>query len=84
LFYFNELIDLVVVRPAQLAGTAFARFLDPQIIDGAVREVATIARGFGTLVRSFETGLVRAYALVLAFGAACFIAYYALAVGVPH
>ncbi|HEY1429203.1 MAG TPA: NADH-quinone oxidoreductase subunit L [Candidatus Tumulicola sp.] len=84
LFYFNELIDLIVVRPAQLLGMAFARFLDPQIIDGAVRELATIARGFGTLVRSFETGLVRAYALVLAFGAACFIAYYAVAIGGPH
>ena len=40
--------------------------------------------GLGTLVRSFETGLVRAYALILAFGAACFIVYYALAGGGPH
>jgi hypothetical protein len=30
-------------------------------------------------VRSFQTGLVRAYALILVFGAACFIVYYAFA-----
>jgi hypothetical protein len=28
------------------------------------------------LFRSFQTGLVRAYALALAFGAACFALYY--------
>jgi NADH-quinone oxidoreductase subunit L len=84
LFYFNEIIDVLIVRPSQMLGSAFGRILDPQIIDGAVREVAAIARGFGTLVRSFETGLVRAYALILAFGAACFIVYYAIAAGGAH
>ena len=84
LFYFNEIIEVLIVRPAQLLGAAFGRILDPQIIDGAVREVASIARGFGTLVRSFETGLVRAYALILAFGAALFIVYYAIAAGGAH
>ena len=43
------------------------------MIDGAVREVAVGARWLGTLVRSLQTGLVRAYALILVFGAACFI-----------
>ncbi len=38
----------------------------------------TSANWLGTLVRSFQTGLVRAYALILVFGAACFIVYYAL------
>ena len=35
--------------------------------------------GSARAFRSFQTGLVRAYALVLVFGAACFIAYYAFA-----
>jgi len=81
LFYFDTIIDLVFVRTSQLFGTLVARVLDPHVIDGAVREVATIARNAGTFVRSLETGLLRAYALILAFGAACFIAYYALAAG---
>jgi NADH-quinone oxidoreductase subunit L len=84
LFYFNEAIDVLIVRPSTWLGAAFTRFVDPHVIDGAVREVATVARGLGTLMRSFETGLVRAYALVLAFGAACFIVYYAIAAVGTH
>ncbi|HEY1654549.1 MAG TPA: NADH-quinone oxidoreductase subunit L [Candidatus Tumulicola sp.] len=81
LFYFDAVIDLLFVRTSQLFGTLVARVFDPHVIDGAVRELAEIARSTGTLVRSLETGLLRAYALILAFGAACFIVYYALAAG---
>ncbi|MGC1379825.1 MAG: NADH-quinone oxidoreductase subunit L [Candidatus Baltobacteraceae bacterium] len=78
-FYFDAAIDLIFVRPAQLLGTLFGSVFDPRLLDGIVRDVAFWARWLGTLVRSFQTGLVRAYALILVFGAACFIAYYAWA-----
>ncbi len=81
LFYFDAAIDLIFVRSAQLFGTLFARLVDPMVVDGAVREAAFGARWMGILVQSLQTGLVRAYALVLVVGAACFIAYYALAGG---
>ena len=42
LFYFDALIDLVFVRPAQLLGTLVGRVLDPHVIDGAVRELAEV------------------------------------------
>jgi hypothetical protein len=50
--------------------------VEPQVIDAAVREAPISAQWLGHLFRSFETGLVRAYALALAFGAACFALYY--------
>ena len=81
LFYVDAAIDLIFVRSAQLLGEFFGRFLDPHVLDGAVREVVDWARWLGALVRSFQTGLVRAYALILVFGAACFIVYYAFAGG---
>ncbi len=81
LFYADAAIDLIFVRGAQMLGSFFGRFLDPHVFDGAVREVVYWARWLGALVRSFQTGLVRAYALVLVFGAACFIIYYAFAAG---
>jgi NADH-quinone oxidoreductase subunit L len=84
LFYFDAAIDLIFVRSSQLLGTLFGRLLDPQIVDGTVREVAFSARWLGVLVQSLQTGLVRAYALILVFGAACFIIYYAFAGGVLH
>jgi NADH-quinone oxidoreductase subunit L len=79
LFYFDDVINAVFVRMPQLLGAFFGRILDPHIIDGAVRELANIARGLGDIVRVVQTGLLRFYALVLVFGAFCFIAYYALA-----
>jgi len=78
-FYVDAFIDVVFVRTAQLLGALFGWLVDPRVVDGAVREVALSARWTGTLVRSFQTGLVRAYALLLVFGAACFMLYYALA-----
>jgi NADH-quinone oxidoreductase subunit L len=83
LFYVDAAIGVLIVRPVQLLGELFGRIVDPHVIDGIVRDVAFCARWLGTLVRSFQTGLVRAYALMLVFGAACFIAYYAM-IGVAH
>jgi NADH-quinone oxidoreductase subunit L len=79
LFYADAAIDLIFVRSSQWLGSVFGRLLDPHVIDGAVRDLAAWAGWLGTLVRSLQTGFVRAYALMLVFGAACFIVYYAFA-----
>jgi hypothetical protein len=50
--------------------------VDPRVIDAGVREASISANWLGHLFRSFETGLVRAYALTIAFGVACFAIYY--------
>jgi NADH-quinone oxidoreductase subunit L len=84
LFYVDDAIQLLVVRPAQRLGVFFGSLFDPHVIDGAVRDVVFWARWLGSLVRSFQTGLVRAYALILVFGATCFIVYYAFAAGALH
>ncbi|MBV9718531.1 MAG: NADH-quinone oxidoreductase subunit L [Candidatus Eremiobacteraeota bacterium] len=83
-FYIDELIDVVFVRTAQRLGMFFGRVLDPHVLDGAVRDLVFWARWLGDAVRSFQTGFVRAYALILVFGAACFIVYYAFTAGGVH
>jgi NADH-quinone oxidoreductase subunit L len=80
-FYFDAALDLLFVRTSQMLGRFFGRYLDPHVIDGAVRETAISAQWLGTLTRSFQTGLVRAYAFILVFGAACFVVYYAIVAG---
>jgi len=77
-FFVDDLIGLAIVRPAQALGTAFIRFVDPHVIDAGVRDVAFAAGALGAIVRTFQSGLVRAYALTIVFGTACFIAYFAL------
>ena len=78
LYYFDDIIDMLFVRPAQFLGTFFARWVDPHLIDGVVREIVITNRFLGGLMRGLQTGLVRAYALVIVFGAAAFAVYYAL------
>jgi NADH-quinone oxidoreductase subunit L len=75
-FYFDAALDALFVRPANALGSAFSRIVDPLVIDAGVREAGISASWLGHLFRSFETGLVRAYALAVAFGAACFAIYY--------
>ena len=83
-FYFDAALDLLFVRTSEWLGGFFGRYLDPHVLDGAVRETVISAQWLGTLTRSFQTGLVRAYAFILVFGAACFVAYYAIVAGGIH
>jgi NADH-quinone oxidoreductase subunit L len=83
-FYFDTALDWLFVKPSEALGRFFGRWFDPHVIDGAVRETVITAQWLGTLTRSFQTGLLRAYAFILVFGAACFVVYYALAAGGFH
>jgi len=78
LFYFDVAIDALFVRPAKALGFLFGQIFDPLVIDGTVREARVSAVWLGHLFRSFQTGMVRAYALTIVFGATAFIIYYAV------
>ena len=82
-FWFDDVIAFAIVRPAQAIGSFIGRVLDPHVIDAGVRDVAWFAGVLGLFARALQNGLVRTYALTLAIGAACFIAYYAV-MGAPH
>ena len=77
-FYFDEVLEALFVRPARAVGFAFMRVVDPRVIDGVVGDLVWLAGWLGREVRALQTGLVRGYALVLALGAAAFLAYFAL------
>jgi NADH-quinone oxidoreductase subunit L len=82
-YYVDDLISLLIVRPAQALGAGFGSFVDPHVIDGGVRDVAWLAGLLGSVVRRLQSGLVRAYAIALVAGVAGFLAYYAWA-GIPR
>ncbi|MDH2910286.1 MAG: hypothetical protein PXZ07_09300, partial [Candidatus Eremiobacteraeota bacterium] len=76
-FYFDVALDALFVKTSEALGRLVSRVLDPHVVDGAVREAAIVTQSSGALVRSFQTGFVRAYAVFLAVGIACFAAFYA-------
>ncbi len=83
-FWFDDAIGFAIVRPAQALGEGISRFVDPHVIDAGVRDVAWLAGALGLVFRALQSGLVRAYALTIVVGAACFIAYFAYLGGVPR
>ena len=76
-FYFDVALDALFVKTSEALGRLVSRVLDPHVVDGTVREAAIVTQWSGALVRSLQTGFVRAYAVFLAVGIACFAAFYA-------
>jgi NADH-quinone oxidoreductase subunit L len=77
-WYFDELIDILVVRPAlaigRFADSTFERF----VVDGIVTGTADTVRGAGGIVRFVQSGFVRSYALLLVAGFAGLALYFLL------
>ena len=77
-WYFDELIDFLVVRPAlaigRFANNTFERF----VVDGIVTGTADTVRGAGGIVRVVQSGFVRSYALLLIAGFAGLGLYFLL------
>jgi NADH-quinone oxidoreductase subunit L len=75
-WYFDELIDILVVRPAlaigRFANNVFERF----VVDGIVNGTRETVGGAGGIVRAVQNGFVRSYALLLLAGFAGLALYF--------
>ena len=67
-WYFDELFDALVYRPAIAAGHLANAVLERVVVQGIVEGASGIVRGFGLAVRGAQSGFVRAYALLLVGG----------------
>jgi NADH-quinone oxidoreductase subunit L len=63
-FYFDQIYDVVLVRPTKATARALRKVVEPEVMDGWVSGTASLLRGFSVDVRSFQTGLIRDYASV--------------------
>jgi NADH-quinone oxidoreductase subunit L len=74
-FYFDELYDAILVRPATaVAGTA-RRLVEPRVMDGWVRGITQFFADISIDFRAVETGLIRDYATAMLFFAGVFVAF---------
>ncbi|HET9153383.1 MAG TPA: NADH-quinone oxidoreductase subunit L [Solirubrobacterales bacterium] len=77
-WYFDELIDVLVVRPV-LAVARFAdRTFERLVVDGLVTGTEETVRGAGGIVSRVQNGFVRSYALLLIAGFAGLALYFLL------
>jgi NADH-quinone oxidoreductase subunit L len=69
-FFFDDAYDWVFYRPAVWVARAFRSLVEQPLIAGSLTGVAFSARRAGGEVAETQTGLVRAYAIMLAAGVA--------------
>ena len=76
-WYFDELYDAVFVRPMSSLGSFGRRVIETDFVQGFIVGGATgIVRAGTSVARAIQTGYLRAYALLLLFGAALVVLYF--------
>jgi NADH-quinone oxidoreductase subunit L len=78
-WYFDELQDALVYRPAIALGRFANSVFERVVVDGIVNGAAGAARGASSIVRGAQSGFVRAYALLLVGGFAALGVYFLVA-----
>jgi NADH-quinone oxidoreductase subunit L len=77
-WYFDELIDALVVRPALAIGRFCSRTFERVVVQGIVTGAVEVVRDAAGVVRTVQSGFVRAYALLLVTGFAALALYFLL------
>jgi NADH-quinone oxidoreductase subunit L len=79
-WYFDELIDTIVVRPALLLGRLADSVLERVVITGGVTGGTTgVVRAGSAVVRRAQTGFLRYYAAAIVLGLSAVILYFLIA-----
>jgi NADH-quinone oxidoreductase subunit L len=66
-FFFDEMYDLLIVRP--LAGFArLCAWFDRRVIDGLVDGIGRVPPAVGTVLRPLQSGMIQFYALAMVLG----------------
>jgi NADH-quinone oxidoreductase subunit L len=77
-WYFDEAIELLIVRPALAIGRFADSVFERAVVDGLVTGTKETVGGAGGLVRIVQSGFVRSYALLLLAGFAGLALYFLL------
>jgi len=75
-WYFDEAIELLIVRPALALGRFANDVFERRVVDGLVSGTRDAVGGAGGLVRIVQSGFVRSYALLLIAGFAGLALYF--------
>ncbi|MBA2637797.1 MAG: NADH-quinone oxidoreductase subunit L, partial [Solirubrobacterales bacterium] len=79
-WYFDEIIDLLVVRPARLFGAFAAGVFETLVVNGVLTGgTSGVVRAGSAAVRAAQTGLTRYYAALLVVGLLVVTVYFLIA-----
>ena len=75
-WYGDEIIDFLIVKPTLAFGRFCNSVVDRFLIDGATAGTANFVKATGSVVRDLESGMLRGYAVLMAFGIVAIAAYF--------
>jgi NADH-quinone oxidoreductase subunit L len=78
-YYVDQIYDALFVTPVVLLGRVFWRLGDVTVIDGIAHGLGGFTRLLGRAGARLQSGLLRTYILMFAFGVVLTLGYYALA-----
>jgi NADH-quinone oxidoreductase subunit L len=78
-WYFDELIDRGVVRPAQALGRFSQTVVERVFVNGIVDATTGLVRGTGAGARAAQTGFLRSYTALIVIGMAGVALYFLIA-----
>ncbi len=67
-YYWDELYDRAVVKPVINGSRNGLAPFDQKVLDGTVNGIASVTRGFSSVLRHIQTGVVQSYAVAIVFG----------------
>lgn len=76
MFYVDNLYDAVFIQPAKALAEFIGDLFDPKVVDGIVNGLGALAKEIGGLLRNWQSGFVRSYALTVFGGVLLVVAYY--------
>ncbi len=78
-WYFDEIYDVLLVRPAMALGSFFWKWGDGTMIDGLGPDgVSSTARNIGVLASRLQTGYIYHYAFAMLIGVVALVSWYLL------
>jgi len=81
-WYFDELYDVLFVRPAKWLGNVLWKVGDQYLIDGFINGIATRTLAVTGRLKTMQTGYVYHYAFVMMIGLTALITYFVVTRGV--
>jgi NADH-quinone oxidoreductase subunit L len=76
-WYFDELYDLVLIRPAKCIGRFFWKGIDGAVIDGLGPDgISARTMDLGRVASKLQTGYIYHYAFVMLIGVAALLSWY--------
>ena len=74
-YYIDELYSRIIIKPIEQLAWVFWKIIDLVLIDGILTIGALMVKGFGSIFRYTQTGVVQNYALIMVLGAVIVLGY---------